>query len=60
MKLTILFVIFLISAAAMDSDIPAIPGAICLCSILLLMWSSRNEISKKKEPAATGSINETK
>lgn len=49
MKSNILFVIFILSAAAMDSDNPIIPGMICLCAAVLLLLESRKEnIHKRK------------
>lgn len=51
-----LFVLFLISAAAMDSNNAILPGMICLTSICLLYISCRAEMCKKKEPIAAGSI----
>ena len=56
MKAKILFVIFLISVAAMDSEHIIGVGAVCLTSILLLYKESRKDSHKKKEPAATDSI----
>lgn len=56
MKSKILFVIFLISVAAMDSEHTIFIGGICISSLLLLYMESRKEERKKKEPAATGPI----
>ena len=56
MKSKILFVIFLISVAAMDSEHIIFVGGVCLISISLLYIESRKESHKKKEPAATDSI----
>ncbi len=55
-KSKILFVIFLISVAAMDSEHIIFVGGVCLISISLLYIESRKESHKKKEPAATDSI----
>lgn len=55
----VIFVLFLISAAAMDSENMIIPGVMCLVSICLLYISCRIEMSKKKESVATDSIKKT-
>lgn len=55
----VIFVLFLISAAAMDSENMMVPGAICLISVCLLYISYRIEMSKKKESVATDSIKKT-
>lgn len=52
----VIFVLFLISAAAMDSDNVILPGMICLTSICLFYISSRMEESKKKESVRADSI----
>lgn len=41
------FVTFIVSVAAMDSEVMWIPAAICLCSLLLLVWFSRKERIRK-------------
>lgn len=56
MKSRILFVIFLISAAAMDSEHTIFVGSICLISISLLYLEIRKEERKKKGPAETGPV----
>lgn len=38
------FIVFILSAAAMDSDAMWIPGLLCLGSILVLMKLSRKEV----------------
>lgn len=52
----ILFAIFLISVAAMDSEHIIFTGSISLISILLLYRDSCKEECKKKEPAQTGPV----
>lgn len=37
------FVVFIISAAAMDSEAMCIPAALCLASLLVLVWFSRKD-----------------
>ncbi len=37
------FMSMAVSAAAMDSENPVIPGSICLVSALALLWISRKE-----------------
>lgn len=49
MKPCVLFVMFLLSASAMDSDNPVIPGMICLCSVILLLVESRRENFHKRK-----------
>lgn len=47
MKENLLFVIFILSAAAIDSDNSIIPGIICLCAVILLFVESRNYLKRK-------------
>lgn len=56
MSSKILFVIFLISVSAMDSEHIILVGSTCLISISLLYAECWKEERKKKEPAATDSI----
>lgn len=37
------FVVFIISAAAMDSEVMCIPAVTCLGSLLVLVWLCRKE-----------------
>lgn len=45
----LLCAIFFLSASAMDSDNPIIPGMICTFSGLLLLWESRRGNVKKRK-----------
>lgn len=38
------FIVFLLSASAMDSDVMWMPGLLCVGSLLVLMKSSRKEV----------------
>lgn len=37
------FVVFIVSAAAMDSEVMWIPAVTCLGSLLVLVWISKKE-----------------
>ena len=37
------FIVFILSAAAMDSDVMWIPGLLCIGSLLVLMLAARKE-----------------
>lgn len=52
----IIFAIFLLSAAAMDSSNIILPGTVCLIAVCSLYIGCGTKICKKKEPVAAGSI----